>query len=65
MKTVHIRTEPYTVMGALNRQVSHYAYHTGQIVLLGKMIKKNEWQSLSIPKNQSKDFNDKMMKNNK
>lgn len=65
MKTVRIRTEPYTVLGALNRQVSHYGYHTGQIVQLGKLIKKHNWQSLSIPKNQSQIFNDKMMKNNK
>ncbi|MNS75774.1 hypothetical protein D3C72_1093020 [compost metagenome] len=44
LKTVHIRTEPYTVLGALNRQINHYGYHTGQIVQLGKMIRKINWQ---------------------
>ncbi|MND51168.1 DUF1572 family protein [Solitalea canadensis] len=44
LKTVHIRTEPYTVLGALNRQINHYGYHTGQIVQLGKMIRKSNWQ---------------------
>ena len=50
MKTVYIRSKPYTVTGAINRQVAHYSYHVGQIVLLAKMIKGSEWQTLSIPK---------------
>jgi hypothetical protein len=49
-KTVYIRGKPHTVIGAINRQVSHYSYHVGQIVLLAKMIKASEWQTLSIPR---------------
>jgi uncharacterized damage-inducible protein DinB len=53
LKTVHIRGEGLTVMQALNRQVSHYAYHTGQIVYLAKMARSSAWRSLSIPKGKS------------
>jgi hypothetical protein len=49
-KPVYIRGKPHTVIGAINRQVSHYSYHVGQIVLLAKMIKASEWQTLSIPR---------------
>lgn len=56
-KTVIIRKEPHTVIEALNRQLSHYAYHTGQIIFLAKMIKSKDWVSLSVPKNKSGDFN--------
>lgn len=55
MTLVAIRGEELTVMQALNRQTAHYAYHIGQIVFLAKHIKKADWQSLSIPKNKSKD----------
>ena len=47
---VYIRSEAHTVMEAINRQVAHYSYHVGQIVLLAKMMKQGEWNSLSIPK---------------
>jgi hypothetical protein len=49
-KTVYIRSKPHTVIGAINRQISHYSYHVGQIVLLGKIIKARDWQTLSIPR---------------
>jgi hypothetical protein len=55
-KTVTIRGENHTVVEALNRQLAHHAYHTGQIVFLSKMLAK-EWDSLSIPKGQSQAFN--------
>ena len=51
-KEVLIRNEPHTVMEAMNRQLTHYAYHVGQIVFLGKMICGNHWESLSIPRGQ-------------
>lgn len=54
---IKIRNEEHTIFGAINRQLAHYANHVGQIVLLGKMIKGNEWVSLSIPKGKSADFN--------
>lgn len=56
-KIIYIRTQPLSVIDAINRQLTHYAYHVGQIVMLGKCIKGNEWQSLSIPKGQSLQFN--------
>lgn len=60
MKTITIRSEPLLVIDAIVRQVDHYGYHVGQIVYLGKLIKDENWQSLSIPKNKSKDFNTAM-----
>ncbi|UKJ07587.1 DUF1572 family protein [Solitalea lacus] len=62
LKTVYIRSEPHSALDAINRQVNHYAYHVGQIVQLGKLIKKDKWSSLSIPLNQSQAFNDSFMK---
>ena len=56
-KIIYIRNQGHTVIEAINRQMMHYAYHTGQIVFLGKLIKGNKWQSLSIPKGKSKDYN--------
>ena len=49
-KTVTIRGEPHTVVQALNRQLSHYSAHVGQIVLLAKHFAGPRWQTLSIPK---------------
>lgn len=60
MKTIYIRTEALTVYDALLRQLAHYPYHTGQIVFIGKIIKDHAWQSLSIPKKQSNNFNQQM-----
>ena len=57
MRTVTIRGQDHTVVQAINRQIAHYAYHVGQIVYLAKHFKSNEWQSLSVPKNRSSEFN--------
>jgi hypothetical protein len=54
---VYIRNEGHTVMEAINRQLAHYPYHVGQIVFYAKMLKEDEWTSLSIPRNKSKDYN--------
>lgn len=59
MKTVYIRKEPHIVMKAFIRQLTHYAYHTGQIIFLAKHIKGKDWESLSIPKGMSEEFNRK------
>jgi hypothetical protein len=59
-RTVHIRGEAHSVMQAINRQVAHYAYHVGQIVLLAKHFASDHWQSLSVPRNQSTEFNRKI-----
>jgi Protein of unknown function (DUF1572) len=56
MRTVTIRGEPHTVLQAINRQVAHYAYHTGQIVFVAKHIRSGKWRSLSIPRGKSEEF---------
>lgn len=53
LKTVTIRTEPMTVMDAIIRQVAHYSYHVGQLVLLARQHTGRAFQSLSIPRGQS------------
>ncbi|NND62449.1 MAG: DUF1572 family protein [Flavobacteriaceae bacterium] len=55
--TIYIRNQGHTIIEAVNRQLAHYAYHIGQIVYLGRMMKGADWKSLSIPKNQSKAYN--------
>ncbi len=59
-RTVFIRGEAHSVTQAINRQVAHYAYHVGQIVLLAKHLASDHWQSLSVPRNRSADFNRKV-----
>lgn len=56
-RIVTIRGEPHTIVEAINRQLTHYAYHVGQIVLLAKHFKSAEWKTLSVPKNRSDEFN--------
>jgi len=53
-KTVTIRGEPHTVIEAINRQMTHYAAHVGQIVLLAKHYAGPRWQTLSIPRGKSR-----------
>jgi hypothetical protein len=60
MRTVTIRGEPHTVVKAINRQLTHYAYHVGQIVLLAKHFKAENWRSLSIAPGDSEAFNQSM-----
>jgi hypothetical protein len=56
MRTVTVRGEPHTVMQAINRQVAHYAQHTGQIVFLAKHLRSSEWKTLSVPRGKSEDY---------
>lgn len=59
VRTITIRTEPHSVMQAINRQVAHYSYHVGQIVYIAKHLATKavgSWQSLSVPRNQSTQF---------
>jgi hypothetical protein len=56
-RIIYIRNQGHTVLEAINRQLAHYPYHIGQIVFLGKMLKDTEWQSLSIPRGKSLDYN--------
>ncbi|HSF03056.1 MAG TPA: DUF1572 family protein, partial [Solirubrobacterales bacterium] len=55
-RTVAIRGEPHTVLQAIQRQLTHYAYHVGQIVFLARHFAGPRWRSLSIPRGRSKDF---------
>lgn len=54
---VYIRNEGHTIVEAINRQLAHYPYHVGQIVFYAKLLKRGEWDSLSIPKNKSNAYN--------
>jgi len=56
MRKVTIRGEPHTVLQAINRQIAHYSYHTGQIVFVAKHIRSSKWKSLSIPRGKSEDY---------
>jgi hypothetical protein len=59
-RTVIIRGEAHSVMQAVNRQLAHYANHAGQIVLLAKHFAHDRWQSLSVPRNRSAEFNQRV-----
>ena len=56
-RIIYIRNQGHTVQEALNRQLAHYSYHIGQMVFLGKLIKNVDWQSLSIQRDASEEFN--------
>ena len=56
-RTVTIRQQPMTVHAALSRSLAHLAYHVGQVVLLARIDAAGPWQSLSIPKGQSAQYN--------
>ena len=57
MRKVSIRGEEHTVLQAINRQLMHYPNHIGQIIFLAKHFRSSEWNTLSIPRNKSLDFN--------
>lgn len=56
-KVITIRREPLTVLQAVNRQLTHYAYHVGQIVYVAKHHRGPAWRSLSIAPGRSAEFN--------
>lgn len=57
LKTIYIRKEKLSAIDAINRQLAHYPYHIGQIVYIGRMIKDQSWENLSIPKGHSQQYN--------
>jgi Protein of unknown function (DUF1572) len=59
-RTITIRGEAHSVVQAINRQLAHYPYHVGQIVLLARHFAGDRWQSLTVPRNQSAEFNRKV-----
>jgi Protein of unknown function (DUF1572) len=65
LKTIYIRQEGLTVIDAINRQLAHYPYHVGQIIYVAKMIRNDKWESLSISRNRSQQFNEAMNKQSK
>ena len=59
-RAITIRGEAHSVMQAINRQLAHYPHHVGQMVLLAKHFARDHWQSLSVPRNKSAEFNRKV-----
>jgi hypothetical protein len=55
--TVLIRAEPHSVIKAINRQLTHYSYHVGQIVFAAKHFASDHWRSLSVPRGGTREFN--------
>lgn len=55
-RQITIRGEPHSVMQAINRQVAHYPYHIGQIVMLAKYFAGDKWQALTVPRGKSAEF---------
>lgn len=62
-KVVQIRGEDFTVVKAMNRSSMHTASHVGQITFLAKHFRCSEWKTLSIPKNNSAEFNNWLREN--
>ena len=60
-RSVTIRGEVHSVMQAINRQMAHYSYHCGQIVFLAKHFKSADWQSLTVPRGKSEEFNRRVL----
>ncbi|WP_408010532.1 DUF1572 family protein [Pseudalkalibacillus sp. A8] len=56
MKTVYIRKEPLNVVNAIQRQITHYSSHIGQIIYIGKQLKGGDWNTLSIPRGKSDQY---------
>ncbi len=59
--TVRIRGEPISLIEAVQRQIAHYAYHVGQLVLIARLRRGADWKSLSIPRGESAQFNAAML----
>jgi hypothetical protein len=60
MKTVHVRAEPHSVPQAIHRQMTHQAYHVGQLVMLAKHYAA-DWEALTVPRGKSREFNAAML----
>ena len=62
LRTVLIRTEPHSVMQAINRQIAHYCSHIGQIIFLAKHFAGDQWKAVTIPRGKSAEFTGKVAK---
>jgi len=58
-RTVRIRNLEHTVIEAIQRQLGHYAYHVGQIVYVGRLMRGEAWETLSVARGASKEYNAK------
>lgn len=59
-KTITIRGEPHTVPLAIQRSLSHTAYHVGQIMLIARVLADENWQTITIPRGESAGFNQRV-----
>jgi hypothetical protein len=59
--TVLIRAEPHSVVKAIDRSLTHVAYHVGQIVFLAKHLASDHWRTLSVARGRTREFNEKIM----
>src|SRR5690606_22038385 len=64
-KSIYIRNDSHTVTEANNRQLAHYPYHIGQMVFIAKMLKNEDWKTLSIARNKSADYNNRKFSQDK
>lgn len=64
-RVIYIRNDGHTVIEAVNRQLAHYPYHIGQMVFIAKMLKNEDWQTLSIARNKSTDYNSRKFSQDK
>lgn len=64
-RKVFIRGQEHTVLEAINRQLTHYPSHIGQITFLAKHFRGSDWKTLSVPKNKSVEFNAYLEEKNK
>lgn len=64
-RVIYIRNDGHTVAEAINRQLAHYPYHIGQMVFIAKMLKNEDWQTLSIARNKSTDYNSRKFSQDK
>lgn len=61
-RTITVRGEPHSVSLAINRQLSHYGYHVGQIVMIARILARGKWTTLTIPRGQSQQYNQRTWK---
>ena len=60
-KHIMIRAEPHTIVQAINRQLTHYSHHIGQILFVAKHLKSHSWKTLSVPRGKSEEFRQQML----
>jgi uncharacterized damage-inducible protein DinB len=59
LQRVTIRGEPHTVLQAIDRSLTHAAYHTGQVLYVSRLVKQGDWRWLTIAPGQSQAARDR------